>query len=244
MGDLSHWDLQEHLSIHEVARLAAGVEPHLHNSDLTPEQLGKYALLAKLLEEDSHSAWRKLGNMGRKFASLRAENRAPWEVSDTDFFPLESVVLYLPSVLLFEAIEDCYFASGKGEAEMNETINRWVNGMSEGERFSRTYIQNWFDKRKFEPSYMFLLADPANKKELVPFTDETDPNFRSSKLTALIEASRLFWGGHSKLSRADHPTNDKVAVWLEKNGFSASLAKEGAKIIRPDWSVTGRPPEN
>jgi hypothetical protein len=69
-------------------------------------------------------------------------------------------------------------------------------------------------------------------------------NFRSSKLAVLIEASRRFWGAHSKLSRADHPTNDKVAVWLEKNGFSASLAREGAKIIRPDWSVTGRPPEN
>lgn len=68
-------------------------------------------------------------------------------------------------------------------------------------------------------------------------------NFRSSKLTVLIEASRRFWGKHSVKTRADHPTNDTVAVWLEKNEFSPSLAREGAKIIRPDWAAVGRKPD-
>lgn len=65
----------------------------------------------------------------------------------------------------------------------------------------------------------------------------------SEKLAYLIQAAGKYWNNVSRKDRATHINNDEVENWLIQRGFSATLAKKGATIIRPEWAPTGRKPE-
>lgn len=65
----------------------------------------------------------------------------------------------------------------------------------------------------------------------------------SDLLRVLIRASANFWKPADRQEKDTHPANKDVAKWLERNGFTPSLAKHAASIIRPNWAATGRPTE-
>lgn len=65
----------------------------------------------------------------------------------------------------------------------------------------------------------------------------------SDKLAKLNQASVKFWSNADRDDRGTHPENAKVTAWLEKQGFSSTLADKAATIIRPEWAFTGRRPE-
>ena len=67
--------------------------------------------------------------------------------------------------------------------------------------------------------------------------------FHSDELTALLQASRKFWQHASRGDKTTQPTNAVVAEWLERQGLSLTLAKQGASIVRPEWAEKGRPAE-
>ncbi|MFZ1548212.1 MAG: hypothetical protein WAT12_14120, partial [Candidatus Nitrotoga sp.] len=63
---------------------------------------------------------------------------------------------------------------------------------------------------------------------------------RSDQLQNLIQASTKFWEGKDPEDPASHPCNNEVANWLvEHRGFSPSLAKRSATIIRPEYAAVG-----
>ena len=68
-------------------------------------------------------------------------------------------------------------------------------------------------------------------------------SIHSPELTALLKAYRKFWVNADKDDKTTHVVNKTVSKWLVSQGFSESLAKHGAAIIRPTWADTGRPPE-
>ena len=67
--------------------------------------------------------------------------------------------------------------------------------------------------------------------------------FHSDELTALLQASRKFWQYAIRGDKTTQPTNAVVAEWLERQGLSLTLAKQGASIVRPEWAEKGRPAE-
>lgn len=68
-------------------------------------------------------------------------------------------------------------------------------------------------------------------------------NHVSEKLAMMNQAAKMFWENADRDDRGTHPLNAAVAAWLEKHGFSPSLAVKAATIIRPEWSPVGRKPE-
>lgn len=72
---------------------------------------------------------------------------------------------------------------------------------------------------------------------------EGDKTGATGKLALLNQAATRFWGNADRDDKGTHPKNVDVADWLVDKGFSHSMAKSGASIIRPDWAPTGRKPE-
>lgn len=63
------------------------------------------------------------------------------------------------------------------------------------------------------------------------------------RLALMNQAAAKFWRNARQDDRATHPSNASVESWLMDRGFSESLARRAATIIRPDWAPTGRPPQ-
>jgi hypothetical protein len=68
-------------------------------------------------------------------------------------------------------------------------------------------------------------------------------DYLSDKLVRMNQAAEKFWANASRNERDTHPDNAEVAAWFEKKGFSATLARKAATLIRPEWAPTGRKPE-
>jgi hypothetical protein len=70
--------------------------------------------------------------------------------------------------------------------------------------------------------------------------------YRSEKLTFMNQAARKFWGNVDPSERAKFRKNEEIVTWLTHpdRGFSTSLAKSAASIIRPEYAGTGRPTED
>ncbi|WP_146162441.1 hypothetical protein [Nitrosospira multiformis] len=71
----------------------------------------------------------------------------------------------------------------------------------------------------------------------------TDRDYVSDKLIRMNQGAEKFWANADRNDRDTHPDNAKVAVWFEQHGFSPTLAKKAATLIRPEWAPTGRKPE-
>lgn len=65
----------------------------------------------------------------------------------------------------------------------------------------------------------------------------------SDKLAILNQAAEKFWANADQDDRTTHEPNAKVVAWLIERGYSETLAKKAATIIRPQWAPTGRKPE-
>lgn len=77
-----------------------------------------------------------------------------------------------------------------------------------------------------------------------PFSLKEQNANMTKELSILIEASDKFWKNADKKLTDTHSNNAKEVVpWLMESGFSESLAKAGASIIRPIWAHKGRSPE-
>lgn len=64
----------------------------------------------------------------------------------------------------------------------------------------------------------------------------------SDGLTTLNQAAQKFWANADRNNPETHPKSSVVIAWLEKKGFSQTLAAKAATIIRPEWAHTGRKP--
>ena len=100
--------------------------------------------------------------------------------------------------------------------------------------------------KKF-PEDSVLVVRTAVLRQFEQSLDDTptlpkNPNV-SKQLTSMIQASTKFWGNADRDDRGTHPDNIAVAAWLEDRGFTESLAKRAATIIRPEWAPRGRKPE-
>ena len=72
------------------------------------------------------------------------------------------------------------------------------------------------------------------------------PNFHpntTDELRYLCQASRKFWEKPDPTDKTTHPNTPDIVEWLENRGLSTSLAKSGARIIRPKWAGSGRKPD-
>ncbi len=86
--------------------------------------------------------------------------------------------------------------------------------------------------REFEAS--------INDEPMPPLADRAHV---SDKLAKMNQAAAKFWANAARDDRGTHPDNATVAAWLVQQGFSSTLAKKAATIIRPEWAPTGRKPE-
>lgn len=76
--------------------------------------------------------------------------------------------------------------------------------------------------------------------------EELSPNFHENTaedLRHLCLASRIFWAMVDRTDKSTFPNTNDIVDWLIKRGYSASLAKSGASIIRPTWAGSGRSPD-
>ncbi len=80
------------------------------------------------------------------------------------------------------------------------------------------------------------------QKKGTPHANTANQN-KSSMLVILNQASNKFWANADKNDPGTYPKKTVVVAWLEKNGFSQTLAEKGATIIRPEWVPAGRRPE-
>ncbi|MBI5659954.1 MAG: hypothetical protein HZC43_10520 [Nitrosomonadales bacterium] len=114
----------------------------------------------------------------------------------------------------------------------------------------------WLDERPGDRDLNYSPMIPLELREVVfegfdiPRESEasvkpipTDRSYYSEKLAFLNQAAKRFWGNADRNDRDTHPDNATVASWLEKKGFSQTLASKAATIIRPEWAPTGRKPE-
>lgn len=88
---------------------------------------------------------------------------------------------------------------------------------------------------------ILALLSKGQKKELTRIN--TVNQHKSNMLMILDQASNKFWANADRSDPGTHPKKVTVVAWLEKNGFSQTLAEKGATIIRPDWVPAGRRPE-
>ena len=141
-------------------------------------------------------------------------------------------------------LEDCDHES------FHDSWDRSVerSGINSTEACDREAVAAWLKSVRWSIGYDFSAPDTnfAGDNKTASFAEITvhaPQKFHSDRLTALIQASRKFWANADELDKTTHQTNTIVAEWLVSRGFSQSLAKHGAAIIRPSWADTGRPPE-
>lgn len=88
---------------------------------------------------------------------------------------------------------------------------------------------------------ILALLSTSQKKEASQIN--TANQHKSNMLVILNQASNKFWANVDKNDPGTYPKKVAVVAWLEKNGFSQTLAEKGATIIRPEWVPAGRRPE-
>lgn len=88
---------------------------------------------------------------------------------------------------------------------------------------------------------ILALLSKIKKKETLHIN--TSNQNKSNMLTTLNHASNKFWANVDKNDLGTYPKKIDIVAWLEKNGFSQTLAEKGTTIIRPEWVPVGRRPE-
>lgn len=83
MTDLKHWDLVDQLTIGQIARLAAGIEPDVRSADLAPEVNAKVGVIQRQLEASYQNAWQLAMKMT---AGLTSPEDHPWTFAE-DLLP-------------------------------------------------------------------------------------------------------------------------------------------------------------
>lgn len=66
----------------------------------------------------------------------------------------------------------------------------------------------------------------------------------SDKLQYLIQAADYFWANADRENAAIQPKQEDIEKWLTERGYTPTLAKHAARIIRPSWAKNGRRPED
>ncbi|WP_338638834.1 hypothetical protein [Burkholderia pyrrocinia] len=83
----------------------------------------------------------------------------------------------------------------------------------------------------------------AKRQQNEPPSMAADRVLGCERLASMNLAAAKFWSNAQQSDRSTHPSNGSVERWLTERGFSESLARSAATIIRPDWAPTGRPPQ-
>ena len=91
------------------------------------------------------------------------------------------------------------------------------------------------------------LLEFDNKIQGVSDASEKSPTsdraYISDQLAILNQAAQRYWANADPKDRSTHPDKKEVVLWLQKHGYSPTLAVSGATILRPAWAGVGRPPE-
>jgi len=66
----------------------------------------------------------------------------------------------------------------------------------------------------------------------------------ADNLVYLIQAADRFWATADRDNAALQPKQEGVEKWLKEQGYTPTLAKHAARIIRPSWAKDGRRPED
>ena len=66
----------------------------------------------------------------------------------------------------------------------------------------------------------------------------------ADNLVYLIQAADRFWATADRDNAALQPKQEDVEKWLTERGYTPTLAKHAARIIRPSWAKDGRRPED
>ena len=110
-----------------------------------------------------------------------------------------------------------------------------------GETFNESYIEeNAFFMMTDIDNYQALYFEKQSQSKII----QHDKHYKSDMLTHLNQASDKFWANALPTETDTHPKNYDVEKWLTEKGFSETLAKKAATIIRPEWASKGRPKEN
>jgi hypothetical protein len=117
-------------------------------------------------------------------------------------------------------------------------------------RFCITYGNGeTFDESYIEKNAFFMMVDVVRyqaheieKQSQLNMTPKYK-HYTSDMLSYLNQASDKFWANALPNETDTHPKNSDVEKWLIERGYSETLAKKAASIIRPDWASKGRPKE-
>lgn len=141
----------------------------------------------------------------------------------------------------------CGFSIFGGLLEVDGDGVEWNNdGDMSGDGFlpQRAERHLLFMKSVHLDNWLNFSGVPTSGGRMARVPKDGNRDFRSNRLAFLNQASDKFWGNADKNDPATHPSNAQVKEFLEKNGFSGSLAEKGASIIRPDWAHLGRKPDS
>jgi hypothetical protein len=99
-------------------------------------------------------------------------------------------------------------------------------------------VPDWMNAISAPKCELKAKRDPSAKTPMPPSRAHV-----SDKLAILNQAADKFWANADRDDRSTHQPNAKVVQWLIQKGYTETLAKKAATIIRPDWAPTGRKPE-
>lgn len=158
----------------------------------------------------------------------------------SDFKPIYGLMLQDAVTVLEELVESQefqgeYYTEYRLTTDKDHNLKKLTDEDGLTIKASINNIERWIKYRKL-PYELFAEDFDSNQ------TSSTREHY-SDKLAILNQAADRFWKNAKRLDRETHPLNAEIEGWLVERGFSSSLAKSAATIVRPDWAPVGRKPE-
>ena len=213
-------------TVREAASLASGFDPNLTQAP-SDEQRAKAELICREISKAFDDAFSK----ATFFLPCEPDSgETPEGIFGSSIFGS------LPSNRLIDEVKQC-IKTGR-----NFDYYKFKDGLDD-EIFSRKVIGEWFQFKRFQPEYNFYKDSDSNSEGNQVRKGLSDRFYLSDKLARMNQAAEKFWANAGRDDRSTHPDNASVSGWLQKHGFSETLASKAATIIRPEWAPTGRKPE-
>lgn len=255
--DLSHWDTERYLSIHEISALISGFDPYFGASQITDQNLrSRYALASTQLERDCKAEIERF-----KYALHVYWTDMPWFDSDMPE-GLQSIERHmrLRVGIRSRSLEwhldnsTSMFPENLPEIDYCEPLALYDGAQSvaplDSQVFDRDEVNRWCDERGWKTAYDFQgwrVNDepPPQSKPLLEIKADARPDLdggawpwgshNTKLLEALAKTADRWWKNYDPGDATTAPTNEAVTQWIvEQKIASDNIARAIATILRAD----------
>lgn len=260
--DLSHWDTERYLSIHEISALISGFDPFFGASQITDQNLrSRYALASTQLERDYKAEIDRF-----EYASRVYWTDMPWFDSDMPK-ALQSIEQHmrLRVGIRSRSLEwhldnsTSMFPETLPEIDYSEPHALYDGAHSvtplDSQVFDRDEVNRWCDERGWKTAYDFqgwrVNEEPQPEAEAVleinvglraDLDRDVWPwgSHSTNLLEALSSTANRWWKNYDPDDPTTAPTNEVVTQWIVTQKIASdNIARAIATILRADGLKTG-----